>query len=166
MSGWSRDVQLAEKLRSKPVLGRARVRSLRKNPCRDGACPVSDCPIISLRAGFGEGMALLVPLSRWKCVCASAPEVCFLRRDEFFRKLFSGCVRTDVLPLRWNEELENAAPEGRTNLAQRFSAGKSGKNDLSPGGTTQFSRTHFSAAVSSPKSEAPLGARHRPSAAN
>src|SRR5208283_3635032 len=36
--------------------------------------------------------------------------------------------------------LENTAPEGRTNLAQRFSAGKSGKNDLSPGGTTQFSR--------------------------
>jgi hypothetical protein len=57
---------------------------------------------------------------------------------------FIVCVRTDVLAIRWNEELENAAPEGRTNLAQRFSAGKSGKNDLSPGGTTQFSRTHFS----------------------
>ena len=54
------------------------------------------------------------------------------------------CVRTDVLAIRWNEEFENAAPEGRTNLAQRFSAGKSGKGDLSPGGTTQFSRTHFS----------------------
>src|SRR5208282_1341083 len=39
--------------------------------------------------------------------------------------------------------LENKAPEGRTNLAQRFSAGKSGKNDLSPGGTTQFSRKPF-----------------------
>ena len=52
---------------------------------------------------------------------------------------FSVCVRTDVLAIRWNEELENAAPEGRTNLAQRFSDGKSGKNDLSPGGTTQFS---------------------------
>ena len=62
---------------------------------------------------------------------------------------FSVCVRTDVLAIRWNEELENAAPEGRTNLAQRFSAGKSGKNDLSPGGTTQFSRTHFSAAIRS-----------------
>src|ERR1019366_2189233 len=35
------------------------------------------------------------------------------------------------------------APEGRTNLAQRFGAGKSGKNDLSPGGTTQFSRSSF-----------------------
>ena len=58
---------------------------------------------------------------------------------------FSVCVRTDVLAIRWNEEFENAAPEGRTNLAQRFSAGKSGKSDLSPGGTTQFSRTHFSA---------------------
>ena len=62
---------------------------------------------------------------------------------------FSVCVRTDVLAIRWNEELENAAPEGRTNLAQRFSAGKSGKSDLSPGGTTQFSRTHFSAAIRS-----------------
>src|ERR1039457_7119931 len=80
---------------------------------------------------------LLVPLSRWTCVCASAPDVCFLRRVEFFRNLFSGCVRADVLPLRWNEDLENAAPEERTNLAQRFSAGKSGKNDLSPGWTTQ-----------------------------
>jgi hypothetical protein len=29
-----------------------------------------------------------VPLSRCKCVCASAPEVCFLRCDEFFRSLF------------------------------------------------------------------------------
>jgi thiamine biosynthesis protein ThiS len=33
------------------------------------------------------------------------------------------------------------APEGRTNLAQRFSAGKSGKNELSPRGTTESSRT-------------------------
>ena len=62
---------------------------------------------------------------------------------------FSVCVRTDVLAIRWNEELENPAPEGRTSLAQRFSAGKSGKNELSPGGTTQFSRTHFSAAIRS-----------------
>jgi hypothetical protein len=31
------------------------------------------------------------------------------------------------------------APEGRTNLAQRFSAGKSRRNDSSPGGTTEFS---------------------------
>src|SRR5260370_17985613 len=36
---------------------------------------------------------------------------------------------------------ENPAPEGRTSLAQRFSAGEAGKNDSSPGGTTQFSRT-------------------------
>src|ERR1019366_646601 len=57
---------------------------------------------------------------------------------------FSVCVRTGVLAIRWNEELDNTAPEGRTNLAQRFSAGNSGKNDLSPGGTTQFSRTLFS----------------------
>src|SRR5208282_2742613 len=60
---------------------------------------------------------------------------------------FSVCVRTGFWAIRWNEELENSAPEGRTNLAQRFSAGKSGKSDLSPGGTTQFSRTHFSAAM-------------------
>jgi hypothetical protein len=53
--GKGTSLQLAEKLRSKPVLGRT---------------------------------SLLVPLSRWKCVCASAPEVCFLRRDEFFRSLF------------------------------------------------------------------------------
>jgi hypothetical protein len=30
------------------------------------------------------------------------------------------CVRTGFWAIRWNEELENAAPEGRTNLAQRF----------------------------------------------
>src|ERR1039457_1575087 len=36
---------------------------------------------------------------------------------------------------------EHPAPEGRTNLAQRFSAGTSGGNDSSPGGTTELSRT-------------------------
>ena len=30
------------------------------------------------------------------------------------------CVRTGFWAIRWNEELENAAPEGRTSLAQRF----------------------------------------------
>jgi len=39
----------------------------------------------------------------------------------------------------------NPAPEGRTSLAQRFSAGESGRNDPSPGGTTQISRTLFKA---------------------
>ena len=38
------------------------------------------------------------------------------------------CVRTGFWAIRWNEELGNPAPEGRTNLAQRFSAGKSGNN--------------------------------------
>src|ERR1039457_2916111 len=37
----------------------------------------------------------------------------------------------------------NLAPEGRSNLAQRFSAGKSERNDSSPG-TTEFSRTLLS----------------------
>ena len=32
----------------------------------------------------------------------------------------SARVRSGVLAIRWNEELENTAPEGRTNLAQRF----------------------------------------------
>ena len=48
--------------------------------------------------------------------------------------------------IRWNEEFENPAPEGRTTLAQRFSAGLSGRNDASPVGTTQFSRTFYSPA--------------------
>ena len=43
-------------------------------------------------------------------------------------------VRIRFRTLRWNEAQENAAPEGRPNLAQRFSAGKSGRNDSSPGG--------------------------------
>src|ERR1035441_6384554 len=45
----------------------------------------------------------------------------------------------DVLAIRWNEELENAAPEGRTNFSQRFSAGKGRRYASSPGGTTQLS---------------------------
>src|SRR5258708_37722172 len=36
---------------------------------------------------------------------------------------------------------ENPAPEGRTSLAQRFSAGKRGINDSSPRGTTHCPRT-------------------------
>jgi hypothetical protein len=36
---------------------------------------------------------------------------------------------------------ENPAPEGRTRLAQRFSAGTGGRNDASPVGTTELSRT-------------------------
>jgi len=34
---------------------------------------------------------------------------------------------------------ENPALEGRPNLAQRLSAGKSRRDDSSPGGTTEFS---------------------------
>src|ERR1039458_9174251 len=33
---------------------------------------------------------------------------------------------------------ENPAPEGRPSLAQRFSAGLSGRNDSSPGGTAEI----------------------------
>jgi len=61
--------------------------------------------------------------------------------------------------IRWNEMLKPRAPEGQASLAQRrgpqharfwrdgvegFSAGKSGTNDSSPGGTAQFSRTLMS----------------------
>src|ERR1017187_8922816 len=74
-----------------------------------------------------------------------------------FAQPFSVCVRTGFWAIRWNEELENAAPEGRTNLAQRFSAGKSGKNELSPGGTTQFSRIRFSAGNSGKNDLSPGG---------
>jgi hypothetical protein len=41
--------------------------------------------------------------------------------------------------------------QGRTSIAQRGSAGKSGTNDSSPGGTTEFSRTHFSPEVTAPQ---------------
>src|SRR6266853_2929890 len=52
-------------------------------------------------------------------------------------------VRGKVLrvPLSGNlgeRPLKNPAPEGRPSLAQRFSAGKSRKDDSSPGGTTEF----------------------------
>ena len=39
-------------------------------------------------------------------------------------------------------DIGNRAPEGRTSLAQRFSDGKSGEDQPSPGGTTRFSRAH------------------------
>jgi len=39
-------------------------------------------------------------------------------------------------PIRRSEQFENPAPTGRTSLAQRFSAGKNGSLDSSPGGTT------------------------------
>src|ERR1039458_7441768 len=58
-------------------------------------------------------------------------------------------VRTRFRAVRWNEAIQNRAPEGRPNLAQRFSAGENGRNDSSPGGTTEFSRTLFSAAIRS-----------------
>jgi len=60
---------------------------------------------------------------------------------------FSECVRTRFRIIRWNQLSENPAPEGRSRLAQRFSAGKSGRNDSSPGGTTEFSHAHCSAAI-------------------
>src|ERR1019366_3778614 len=51
-----------------------------------------------------------------------------------------GCAQ-ELVPEAWpNEAHDNAAPEGRPNLAQRFSAGKSAPNDSSPGGTTEFLR--------------------------
>ncbi len=45
-------------------------------------------------------------------------------------------VRTVLAGLS-GAQLDNTAPEGRTNLAQRFSAGKSGPSDSSPGGTAE-----------------------------
>ncbi len=46
----------------------------------------------------------------------------------------------------WLGAPKNPAPQGQANLAQRFSAGKTGKIDASPGGTTQFSHRLFTAA--------------------
>src|ERR1019366_10589542 len=77
---------------------------------------------------------------------------------------FRVCVRTRFRAIRWNEAQESPAPEGRTSLAQRFSAGKSGRNQSSPGGTTQFSRTRFSAAVTALLSVRLLAAEVAPSA--
>jgi hypothetical protein len=57
----------------------------------------------------------------------------------------SVCVRTRCRTTGGEKMPEHRAPEGRSSLAQRFSAGENGRNDSSPGGTTQFSRAHFSA---------------------
>ena len=40
---------------------------------------------------------------------------------------------------RLSRSARKSSPEGRTNLGERFSAGKSRRNDSSPGGTTEFS---------------------------
>src|SRR5450759_4299517 len=71
---------------------------------------------------------------------------------------FSVCVRTRFWTVWWKQAQENAAPEGRPRLAQRFSAGKSGRNDSSPGGTTESSRTLFSFAMTRLFSRAALAA--------
>ncbi len=47
---------------------------------------------------------------------------------------------------------ENSAPEGRSSLAQRFSAGKTGRNDSSPSGTTELSCEIFKEAIRAPLS--------------
>jgi len=44
----------------------------------------------------------------------------------------------------YQEMIEKPAPEARPSLAQRFSAGEGGRNDSSPGGTTELSSTGFS----------------------
>jgi hypothetical protein len=65
----------------------------------------------------------------------------------------------DKPPIQSRRHPGGAQPrQGRPSLAQRFSAGNSGKNDLSPGGTTQFSRTLFSAAITGLFSVAALAA--------
>jgi hypothetical protein len=73
------------------------------------------------------------------------------RRSRLRKKLMSHLIlggaalqRVCELTFRailWSETPENQAPEGRPNLAQRFSAGDRGKDDSSPGGTTEFSYT-------------------------
>lgn len=62
---------------------------------------------------------------------------------------FSVCVRTAFSERRWSESCRNPAPEGRAILAPRFSAGISGEEAASPGGTAEFSCTHFRAAFRS-----------------
>src|ERR1017187_8337419 len=49
---------------------------------------------------------------------------------------FSVCARTNFEETQWCATSESPAPEGRTIIARRFSAGRNGKNGLSPGGTT------------------------------
>ena len=56
----------------------------------------------------------------------------------------SVCARTRFWPNRWDRIALILAPEGRLTIARRFSAGKSEREDSSPGGTTESSRTHFS----------------------
>ncbi len=44
-------------------------------------------------------------------------------------------MRARFKAIRWSEKIENSAPEGRTNLAQRFKRWEEWEKDPSPGGT-------------------------------
>src|ERR1035437_1381054 len=93
-------------------------------------------------------------------------EICF----QVCWELCWACARNcPVLPINATKTRstaqENPAREGRSRLAQRFSAGKNGKNDSSPGGTTEaaaescfVSGYRFSDTANPSKPVAPLGA--------
>src|ERR1700690_880774 len=51
---------------------------------------------------------------------------------------FESVTKLTLCGSQWESSVTISAPEGRTSLARRFSGGKSGKNDPSPGGTTEF----------------------------
>ena len=65
-------------------------------------------------------------------------------RHQSSRRLSHAEVLIEPSPRGANETgpIRNLAPEGRTNLAQRFSAGKVGKRSSSPVGIAEFSPTH------------------------
>src|ERR1017187_7451982 len=70
---------------------------------------------------------------------------------------FSVCARTNFEETQWCATSESPAPEGRTIIARRFSAGKRGENGPSSGGTAEFSRIRFSAGKGRPNDSVPEG---------
>ncbi len=116
------------------------------------------CIRTGLINGFGtDGFSVRVRTQfshvRWdkiRIICREAAEEYSPRRKPWDKiRIIRREAAKEYSPRRkpWVQVGNEQAPEGRTNLAQRFSAGKSGRNNSSPGGTAQFSRTHFSGRV-------------------
>jgi len=89
-----------------------------------GWAPWSDLLRVDVLNIIGLSMMLMA------LTCGLTLTICGRRRDS---------QKDMPLSSSYQGMLEKPAPEGRPSLAQRFSAGKGGKNDSSPGGTTELS---------------------------
>ncbi|HEV2730319.1 MAG TPA: radical SAM family heme chaperone HemW [Terriglobales bacterium] len=74
-----------------------------------------------------------------------------------FREGFSECVRTDFLGNHVESNHRIPAPKGRNVIARHVTAGWMWESEVSPGGTTEFSRTPFSPRGTCFANSSPMG---------